>query len=193
MSTNCNHCGTELPDTAVFCLNCGKSVGSRPALSPAERPTHEIPPRVSTMSQGSTAKTVKTGIAAVLLLIAALAFWPKNYGGRFAPRPGTNFALDNKTGQSCRMSGERTPSEADAFFEKYRSKTKDGTTPANPEEPQPPPGYVLDTPTNPIPLCSEIIEGEKKRDEVITRFTGAGLLVLFGIYITVRHWKRARG
>ena len=170
MSAYCNHCGTELPDSAAFCLKCGKSVGSRPAPSPAERPKHENGRRAST----PTGKAIKIGIAAALLLIAAIAFWPRNYVGRFVPRPGTNFALDNKTGRSCRMSGEK------------------GALPP----PTPltlPPGYVPDAPpTNPIPLCSEIVDAETRREEVMARFAASGLLVLFGIYITIRHWKKKR-
>ena len=115
----------------------------------------------------------KLGIAAVLLAIALLAFWPRSYAGRFVPRQGTNLALDNKTGHSCRMSGEKAPSDAEDFFKKYRV----------------PPGFTPDAP-NPIPLCSEIVDAETHREEVVMRFVGTGLLLLFGIYVIVRHWRK---
>jgi hypothetical protein len=144
---------------------------------------------------------IKLGIA-VMLVIVLLAFWPRNYAGRFVPRQGTNLALDNKTGQSCRMSGEKTPSDAEDFFKKYRSKNNDEikSPPTDGEDilkeyrvkPQLPSGFVPDAP-KPILLCSEIVDAETHREEVITRFVGAGLLVLFGIYVTVRHWRKRDG
>src|SRR5262245_39549256 len=94
-------------------------------------------------------KTIKIAILVVLLVLAVLAFRPTGYSGRFTPRAGTNFALDNKTGQSCRMSGEKTPSGVDNWMEKYRTK------PELPSESR----Y---DPANPMLLCSEIVQAEER-------------------------------
>jgi len=168
----CNHCGTELPNSAVFCTKCGKRQ-LNPITSPLESPTGPEKSKPGHIS--AVRKVTKIGIAVGLLIFVALAFWPAGYAGRFTPRSGTNLALDNKTGQSCRMSGEKTPD----WKEKYGIKSE-----------LPPPIPLHDTQIDPILLCSEVVRYEEYRIQVITQFVGTGLLVLLGIYATVRHWRR---
>ena len=142
------------------------------AVSPVEGATEKNRARTSAPSLGSCGKTIKKiGIAAILLLIALFVFWPRNYAGRFVRRPGTNFALDNKTSKPCRISGEKTPTGIEALTCRFRRSC-----------------YLSsDVAGNPIPLCSEIAEAETHKEEVLRRFVGAGMLALFGIYIAIRH------
>jgi hypothetical protein len=41
-----------------------------------------------------------------------------------------------------------------------------------------------------LPLCSEIIAAEEKSKQTIATFLGFLLLLIFGIYMTIRHWRR---
>ncbi len=41
-----------------------------------------------------------------------------------------------------------------------------------------------------LPLCSEIVAAEEKSKETIATRLGFLLLLIFGVYMTVRHWRR---
>lgn len=144
------------------------------AVSPVKGPTEKNLACTSVPSLGSSGKTIKKiGIAAILLLIALLVFWPRNYAGRFARRPGTNVALDSKSGKPCRISGEKTPTAIEALTCRYNRSC-----------------YMpSDAAGNPIPRCSEIVEAQTHKEEVLRRFM-AGILALFGIHIAIRHWSK---
>src|SRR6266851_1705839 len=135
----CNHCGAELLDSAAFCMKCGTRL-THPTTEPAMSPQGPARAKYAVrLSRAGGAKAIKIGIAVGLLVFVVLAFWPTGYAGRFTPHAGTNFALDNKTGKSCRMSGEKTPTGSDEWMRKYRTS------------PELPPGYKYD-PANPVLL-----------------------------------------